>query len=147
MRLRGKGSAEYCLCELSAAAAAVPRHKDALADDGRTSTSAAPAIAATSQQQQLPNGSSEAVDLQQDLTDSMSAQQQQQVQQQARRVSIFVFVNHDWDRDHGGGLRLWPPQRPVGTSSAAVSAAARRSPTSSDAGTTFSEISDCGSLR
>jgi hypothetical protein len=75
-------------------------------------------------------------------------QQQQQHLQQQRRVSLFVFVNPDWDREGGGGLRLWPPQRPVGPPSAtAASAAARRSPTSSDAGTTFSEISDCGSLR
>jgi hypothetical protein len=73
---------------------------------------------------------------------------QQQHLQQQRRVSLFVFVNPDWDREGGGGLRLWPPQRPVGPPSAtAASAAARRSPTSSDAGTTFSEISDCGSLR
>jgi hypothetical protein len=78
-------------------------------------------------------------------------QQHLQQQQQQRRVSLFVFVNPDWDKEGGGGLRLWPPQRPVGppsaTASAAASAAARRSPTSSDAGTTFSEISDCGSLR
>lgn len=214
VRLRDKGSAEYCLSQLPAGTATVPRHIDALPDDGRGSSSsssnqphqqqqqpngiAEAAVAtgntAAQQQQQQQNGSGEpaaasssgssqvqqngSVDpspaagssssqVQQKGTaesaaaaasaDSSSPLQPQQQQQQgqlllqgqlSRRVTIFVFLNADWDREHGGGLRLWPPQRPVGPSStAAASGAARRSPTSSDAGTTFSEISDCGSLR
>jgi hypothetical protein len=62
-------------------------------------------------------------------------------------VSMFVFLNSDWDKDGGGVVRLWPPMRPTGPPSTAATSTARRSPTSSDAGTTFSEISDCGSLR
>jgi hypothetical protein len=65
----------------------------------------------------------------------------------ARRVSMFVFLNADCDRECGGVVRLWPPTRPTGPPSTAAASAARRSPTSSDAGTTFSELSDCGSLR
>lgn len=60
---------------------------------------------------------------------------------------MFVFLNPDWDKECGGVVRLWPPMRPTGPPSTAAASAARRSPTSSDAGTTFSEISDCGSLR
>jgi hypothetical protein len=63
----------------------------------------------------------------------------------ARRVSMFVFLNPDWDKEGGGVVRLWPPMRPTGPPSTAAASAARRSPTSSDAGTTFSEVSDCGS--
>ncbi|WIA29743.1 hypothetical protein OEZ86_012220 [Tetradesmus obliquus] len=96
VRLRSKGGAEYCLCQLPPNSLPVPRHRDALPDDGRSSSSGAQA------QQALGQSSSQA-----------SIQQQQQPAQ-------------------GQG-------QPNG--------AAAAHPTSSDAGTTFSEISDCGSLR
>ncbi|KAF8073219.1 Abcb9 [Scenedesmus sp. PABB004] len=203
VRLRSKGAAEYALCQLPPGAAHVPRHRDALPDDGRGSGIAAAAalpppqqshvkwaapppppagaephvagstssscseLSATGGPQQAappaPGARQQQPQLQPQQAQPQQQQQAQQPQQAqaapalaaqqlalsgpaARRVSIFVFVNHDWDREHGGGLRLWPPQRPVGPPSAtAASATARRSPTSSDAGTTFSEISDCGS--
>lgn len=172
VRLRSKGAAEYCLCQLPSGSLPVPRHRDALPDDGRSTGSvqtqqpaAAPSSLATArqhQQQQLfnglpaeghivnePNGCTAAAAAAGDLPLAQQQAAQLQPMQAVRRVSVFVFVNADWEREGGGGLRLWPPQRgPVGPPSAtAASAAARRSPTSSDAGTTFSEISDCGSLR
>jgi len=73
-----------------------------------------------------------------------STLQQQQQQPPPRRVSAFVFCNADWERGQGGAMRLWPP--PQRQLMAAHMAAARRSPTSSGAGTSFSEASESGSL-
>jgi hypothetical protein len=184
VRLRSKGSAEYCLCQLPSGCLPVPRHKDALPDDGRQEGSSTPSasshaaavggssppashtaaagLCGSSSPQILQSPSSPQI-----LQSPSAPQQQSQqdgMQQQgcasaaavaaagalgpsARRVSMFVFLNSDWDKDGGGVVRLWPPMRPTGPPSTTAASAARRSPTSSDAGTTFSEISDCGSLR
>jgi hypothetical protein len=70
---------------------------------------------------------------------------------QQPRVTCLVFLNPDWDKEGGGVLRLWPPVNPLRNMAAASTAGGggggRRSPSSSDAGTTFSDYSDCSSLR
>lgn len=174
VRLRSKGNADYCLCQLPSGSLPVPRHKDALPDDGRHEGSSTPSSSqAMTAAGSAAAGAGAAVSgscppAQQQQPMQSLPQQQDGVQQasdpppppaagagssaahlgpSARRVSMFVFLNPDWDKEYGGIVRLWPPQRPTGPPSTAAASAARRSPTSSDAGTTFSEISDCGSLR
>jgi Rps23 Pro-64 3,4-dihydroxylase Tpa1-like proline 4-hydroxylase len=61
-----------------------------------------------------------------------------------RRVTAIAYCN-EWEREHGGVLRVWPPQK---ATNSAVSASRRsRSPTGSEGGTSFSEVSDTSSLR
>ncbi len=51
-------------------------------------------------------------------------------------MSAVVFCNHDWEKDHGGVLRLWPPQKlRHGGGSVAQQPQQRRSPAGSEAGT------------
>ncbi len=53
-----------------------------------------------------------------------------------RRVTAVVFCNADWEREHGGVFRLWPPQKlQHGASSVGQPPQQRRSPAGSEAGT------------
>ncbi len=226
MRLKQRGRAEYALAVLPAGGASVPRHRDALPDDGAGYLTAVAAAAQTlqqapqqqqqQQQQQQPHAGAGSHGTAAAAAGGGQCQQQPQAASGGascngsayaaaaagvnggspiaaaaaaavaaspaaalspaaasaaaaaaasavaadpsllRRVSIFVFLNPNWERDGGGCLRLWPPQRQSmlqqggGGGGAAVgagsAAAGRRSPTSSDAGTTLSEgPSECGS--
>ena len=61
-----------------------------------------------------------------------------------RRVTAIAYCN-EWDKEHGGVLRVWPPKK---STNPAVSASRRsRSPVGSEAGTSFSGVSDTSSLR
>lgn len=180
MRLKQRGRAEYALALLPAGAASLPRRRDALPDDGCGYLTAPSQL---QQQQQLaaPLGagvaaagcaSSIAISGSNCASSGPSSPPAAAIASAAaaataaviaaepsllRRVSIFVFLNPNWEKEGGGCLRLWPPQRqsmlqqggPGGAAAAAAAASAtsgRRSPTSSDAGTTFSEgASECSS--
>lgn len=120
MRLRQSIATTFQLSLLPAGAPPPPRRADALPDDGRSDSTQAQ-LQQPPQQQQQPPGSV------------------------ARRVTAWVFANADWERDQGWAMRLWPPQRQA--LMGVYGALGRRSPTSSDAGTSYSEASESSSLR
>jgi hypothetical protein len=183
VRLKQRGRAEYALALVPAGGASLPRHRDALPDDGcgyltAPQQLAAPAAvgpggacasaAAGATGGQAPGGGAAAAvagaaaGLAAAAANAAAAAAAAVVSADPtllRRVSIFVFLNPNWEREGGGCLRLWPPQRQSmlqqggagggaagGGAAGGGAAASRRSPTSSDAGTTFSEgASECSS--
>lgn len=77
---------------------------------------------------------------------SMSSHPQQQVVPGHRRVTCMVCCNPEWEKEHGGVVRVWPPRRSLGPSHGA---GGRRSLTGSEAGTSqlSEDRSDTYSLR
>jgi hypothetical protein len=160
MRLKQRSAAEYSLALLPPGAAPVPRHQDALPEDGSSDVHDGGAGVSSEPEPGSSAGSSS--------YGMMSAAAgagaagggggggggSAAAAGGQPRVTILVFLNADWERDGGGVLRLWPPLRGHlggggggGGAAGGGGTGGRRSPTSSDAGTTFSELSECSSLR
>ena len=154
MRLKQRGAAEYTLALLPPGTAPVPRHRDALPEDGTSDMPDGCAGASSEPEPGSSAGSSSyGIILPAAAAAGGPAAAGGAVTGGGQpRVTILVFLNSDWEREGGGALRLWPPLRGhLGAAATGGGAAGgtggRRSPTSSDAGTTFSELSECSSLR